>query len=98
MTTIFYDFIADDKKVRRMIVCTPILPIRKHSILSSPLGGFRLCPKLCVHMPLRKCTSLFSWRCYATFGSAVRRLIDAFHPAGLYVHFLRFIFYKLGWM
>src|SRR5699024_2461195 len=58
----------------------------------------RLCLNLCVNMSLRKCTSLFSRRCYATFGSAVRCLIEAFHPAGVSVHFLRFIFYTLCWM
>src|SRR5699024_11195654 len=43
-------------------------------------------------MSLRKCTSLFSRRCESSFGSAVRSLTEAFHPAGVSVHFLRFIF------
>src|SRR5699024_10725339 len=43
-----------------------------------------------IHFPFSRC-------CSAAFGSALRLLSEAFHPAGVSLHSLRLIFYTLCW-
>src|SRR5699024_10784553 len=50
----------------------------KQGIYSKKIDVNRLHLKLCVHTSLRKCTSLFSRRCSASFGFSVRILNEAF--------------------